>query len=143
LISQQWEMRLDAFPGRGAFQLPRSPLITLDSIKYDDEDGIEQTLGASVYGVDSVGEMPARIWLKGGESWPTTYPDALETVRVLFTAGYGTAGADVPASIRAALLLLLGNLFENREAVVTGTIVTDLPFGVRALLDLESAPVLV
>ena len=136
-------MRLDAFPGRGAFQLPRSPLITLDSIKYDDEDGIEQTLGASVYGVDSVGEMPARIWLKGGESWPTTYPDALETVRVLFTAGYGTAGADVPASIRAALLLLLGNLFENREAVVVGSGATNLPLGVRALLDLESAPVLV
>lgn len=37
-------------------------------------------------------------------------------------------GEDVfPPSVRAAILLLVGDLHENREAVVTGTIVADNP----------------
>jgi len=37
-------------------------------------------------------------------------------------------------SIRAACLLILGNLFENREDTVVGTISSELPFGSRSLL---------
>lgn len=37
-------------------------------------------------------------------------------------------------AIRAAILLLIGHLFANREAVVTGTIATQVPMGVHALL---------
>lgn len=54
-------------------------------------------------------------------------------VRVEFTAGYGEASA-VPPDIVAAMLLLLGSLDQNREAVVIGTIVNELPLGVDYLL---------
>lgn len=37
-------------------------------------------------------------------------------------------------SIRAACLLILGNLFENREDVIVGTITSVLPMGSRSLL---------
>lgn len=37
-------------------------------------------------------------------------------------------------TLRAAALLLLGVLSENREDVIVGTIATQLPFGSRALL---------
>lgn len=43
-------------------------------------------------------------------------------------------GIVVNASILAAVKLTLGHLFENREAVVTGTIATALPQGVPELL---------
>ena len=49
----------------------------------------------------------------------------------------GTAG-DHPMVcndlVRAAMLLMLGHLWANREDVITGTIATQLPSGARALL---------
>ena len=39
----------------------------------------------------------------------------------------------VPASIRAALLLIIGDLYENREGQITGTIRTDNPAVMRLL----------
>lgn len=41
---------------------------------------------------------------------------------------------DFPASFKAALLLLIGHSYANREAVVTGTIATELPLAVESLL---------
>lgn len=50
----------------------------------------------------------------------------------------GTAG-DRPivanAAIRAAVLLTLGDLWENREETVVGTIVASLPNGARSFLN--------
>lgn len=49
----------------------------------------------------------------------------------------GTAG-EMPMvatyAIRAAMLLICGHLFANREDVVTGTIATTMPMGSRDLL---------
>ncbi len=49
----------------------------------------------------------------------------------------GTAGLDpmiANDAIRAAILLILGHLYANREEVVTGTIATELPMTSRRLL---------
>ena len=50
------------------------------------------------------------------------------------------ADPDLPAPmvctfmVRAGILILLGDLFANREEVITGTIATQLPTGARACL---------
>jgi uncharacterized phiE125 gp8 family phage protein len=44
----------------------------------------------------------------------------------------------VPESVKRAVLLLVGHLYENREAVNVGNIVNTLPFTVDALLDCEA-----
>jgi hypothetical protein len=49
----------------------------------------------------------------------------------------GTAGADpvlINPSIRAACLLILGNLYSNREDVSVGAAYSELPTGSRSLL---------
>lgn len=49
----------------------------------------------------------------------------------------GSAGDDpmvVNDAIRAAVLLIVGHLFNNRDDVVTGTIATKMPMGAHALL---------
>lgn len=49
----------------------------------------------------------------------------------------GDAGADpilINPSIRAACLLIAGNLYGNREDVVVGTISSELPMGSKSLL---------
>lgn len=42
--------------------------------------------------------------------------------------------ADFPASFKAALLLLIGHSYANREAVVVGTITAEVPMAVESLL---------
>lgn len=59
--------------------------------------------------------------------------------RATYQAGYTVdpRDADVwaaPDDIQLAVKLLVGNYFENREAVVTGTISTELDLGVQMLL---------
>lgn len=44
------------------------------------------------------------------------------------------AAGSFTASFKAALLLLIGHSYANREAVVTGTIATNLPMAVESLL---------
>lgn len=49
----------------------------------------------------------------------------------------GSAGNDpmvVNFAVKAAILLMLGHLYANREDVVTGATAEQLPFGSRALL---------
>ena len=41
---------------------------------------------------------------------------------------------DFPASFKAALLLLIGHSYANREAVVVGTITAEVPIAVESLL---------
>lgn len=51
--------------------------------------------------------------------------------------GAGEGGEDplvCDDMVRAGILLLLGDLFANREEVITGTIATQLPTGARACL---------
>lgn len=131
LVSQQWKMTASGFPV--CFQIPLPPLISLDSIKYLDGDGVEQTLAADQYQVTGIsGRQPAMVEPAYGVVWPTPRLVA-EAVRVTFTAGYGAA-EDVPASIKAAIKLLLGHWFENREAVTIGQAPAELPRAVDALL---------
>jgi uncharacterized phiE125 gp8 family phage protein len=64
LISQTWEVVLDAFPA-GVIRLPKPPLASVTSIKYTDDEGNESTYSSANYVVDSDTE-PGRVVLKSG-----------------------------------------------------------------------------
>ncbi len=57
-------------------------------------------------------------------------------MRVTSFAGDGAAATDVPAAIKAAILLMVADFYENREDTVVGVglDVRPLPRGVDALL---------
>lgn len=119
-------------------RLPKANLISLDSIKYDDIDGVEQTLSASVYRVEA-DETPARVTLAYLGEWPDVR-DHSGAVRIVYKAGYATGTelqqqAAVPQAIKQAIKLLVGHWFENREAYVTGTVATKFDLAVEAILD--------
>lgn len=130
LITQTWELALDAFPSRG-IRLARPPFGAIVSVKYDDEAGAEQTLPGSAYTVDSYQE-PAWLLPAYGTTWPGTI-DAANAVRIRFTAGYGAAGTDVPAVARHWILIQAANAFAHREALVDGRL--QVPAHVVHLLD--------
>jgi uncharacterized phiE125 gp8 family phage protein len=116
LIATTWRQSGAGFVD--VIELLKSPASSVSSIQYVDEAGATLTLSASVYRLvtssDPAAAAPARVELVDGESWPAVAvrPDA---VRINFVAGYASAAA-VPPSMVAAILLVLGDLYENREA---------------------------
>lgn len=132
LVTQTWELALDEFP-EGAIELAKGRLASVTSVRYVDTAGVEQTLAPAGYQVDDVRE-PGRVLPSPGTSWPSTQAGRVNAVRVRFVAGYGVAAA-VPAPIKAALLLIVGHLYEHRELEIVGTITTSLKFSIEALLD--------
>lgn len=131
LITQTLELRLDAFCGDIALRcapVQDEPI----SIKYDDTDGAEQSLDSSVYRLVGSAISP-RLVLTYGSSWPSARYQS-EAVRVRYVAGYGDAPDDVPAAIRHAMLLMIGTWYAQRENVVVGQTVAQLPAAADALL---------
>lgn len=123
LISQTWEMVLDCFPDREIL-LPLAPLLSVTSIKYLDGAGVLQTIDSSGYSVDTA-STPGRVVPAYGTSWPGTQ-DMPGAVVVRYVCGYGPAAADVPASIKAWIMLNVSSLYENRDTVIIGNIVNEL-----------------
>ncbi|WP_256467859.1 head-tail connector protein [Bradyrhizobium sp. 18] len=130
LITQTLEWRGDEF-GTCDIRLPYPPIASIVSVKYDDDDGAEQTVSSGDYRLVGQPSLP-RIALAYGSSWPSTRSQS-ESVRIRYTAGYGTAVDSVPAPIRQAVLLMIAELYENRE-LTTDRSRAELPFSAMALL---------
>ncbi len=130
LVTTQLKYSADCFAAE--INLPVSPIKAIDSIKYLDENGVEQTLATSEYQSDLESLVP-RIKPAPGKSWPATQV-ALNAVRITFTAGYGDDDTTIPDAIKHAALLLVGHWFENRETVIIGSTQTEIDFTVKALL---------
>lgn len=132
LVNQTWKLTLDEFPC-DKITLPLSPLQEVESITYIDTNGDEQEL-AEDDDYTIIESEPAQIIPAYGKCWPSTrcYPGA---VKVTFKAGYGPDGDTIPAPIKQAILLLIGHFYENREIIVTGATVAQIPYAVDALLN--------
>lgn len=128
-------LRMDGFPD--CFLLPRGPVRSVTSITYLDASGASQTLAASQYQVD-IYSTPPRIVAPLGVVWPNTQDGAINAVSVTYAVGYGTGGSPddltvVPASVKAAMKLLIGHWYENRE-LVANVQMAEVPMAVKALL---------
>lgn len=130
LMPQRWRLTLDEFPW-DILEIPKSPLRSIASITYVDQTGTTRTLSPGAYQVDISG-IRGRIAPAYGTRWPSTRCQ-LSAVAIEFDAGYKDQ-AKVPDDIKAAMLLLIASYYENREAVIVGTIVNELPHGVSELL---------
>jgi uncharacterized phiE125 gp8 family phage protein len=119
LVAQGWRLTLDEFPSTGIY-IPLGPLLSVEALRYDDADGFEQTIAAEDYTVD-LASPDGWIVLNTGSAWPATL-DAINAVRIDFTAGYGPPAA-VPQVLKAAVLLIVGDLYEYREGKVNSNII--------------------
>jgi uncharacterized phiE125 gp8 family phage protein len=132
LISQQWSVSTGCWPGR-RLRLPFPGLRDV-AVTYRDAAGASQSLGSGLFQTfdDARGTV---VEFLSGFSAPTLQSERADAVTISFTAGYGDSRADVPAPIRAAILLLVGHWYQNRETVNVGNIVAELPFTVRSLIE--------
>jgi uncharacterized phiE125 gp8 family phage protein len=117
--------------------LPKPPLQSVTSVTYVDLAGNTQTLSTGDYVVDN-SQVIGRILPSYLQFWPVAR-DFPNSVTVTYVAGYGTA-ENIPEGIRAAMKLIIGHLYANREAVNVGNIVNELPMAVDALLGSYAVP---
>lgn len=105
---------------------PAGPVTAISSVQYYDIDNVLQTLSTARWYADLVG-TPQRIAF---DAPPAVYLDRYNQVIINATAGHST----VPGPILQAIRILAGHFYENRQAVLVGTISSELPIGVHALL---------
>lgn len=132
LITQTWKLLLDNWPGGVEITLPFGQCSAVNSVKYTDTDSVESTWSDSDYIVDT-DSVPGRVVLGYGETWPTDQLLHVNPIAVEFISGYGVA-ANVPVPLKQAIKLLVGHWFENREPVVVGERVYNIPLTVDSLI---------
>lgn len=112
--------RFDGFGDR--MRLGRGPVSTLviTGIGYSDGEGGDVTLDASDYWLR---QSDGTIMASGG-SWPSDVRNVVVTFRV----GPSEVAA-IPGPLKTAALMFTAHLYEQREAVVTGTISGEAPLG--------------
>ncbi|RIK91769.1 MAG: hypothetical protein DCC73_15010 [Proteobacteria bacterium] len=128
LITQTVEDIFDAWPA-DEFRLCQ-PFQSVSQITYIDADGAWQTLSAALYATVPERGIIERAY---GASWPEVRCQR-GAVRLRTVVGFGASWNDVPRPIRQGILIMTAQMYEHREAVITGTIVSELPMGVRLLV---------
>lgn len=130
-----YDLDLPGFPAE--IKLRKNPVVSISSIIYIAATGNIATMTATDYQTDLKSE-PATIKPRFGGSWPSTRGDTYNAVTVRFVAGYSTTTTSqedaVPEGLKSAIKFHVAHLFENREPVVVGTIVSKLPMSIENLL---------
>jgi uncharacterized phiE125 gp8 family phage protein len=154
LIASRWKLTLDAFPSSGnpfaygsAFSLPgsailleRGPVLAVQSIKYIDMSGVQQTLAATEYVADLSGQL-ARITPRFGKVWPANTLPQIGAVEVLFDAG---DAAGISVDVNANVCAVLGGVwkpltvgatvrFTNSGGALPAPLVVDTDYFIQSL----------
>jgi len=111
----------------------KSKVSAVAHVKYYDSDNSLQTLSATVYDTQ-LNYEPSQIQLANNQNFPSI-TKRNDAVVARYTVGYGSAASDVPEIIKQAILLTIGNFYQNRASVITGKTATELPMNVKWLLD--------
>lgn len=122
------EVALDDFPTE-AIELPFAPLVSLTYIYAGDDSDSEVDM--ALYDVDDY-SIPARI--VPVTEWPTVTATT-NLIKIRAVAGYGNDSDSIPLpfQLRAAILLILGHLYKNREDSAEKAIST-IPMGAESLM---------
>ena len=122
---------LDSFPA--VIHAPVSSLVSVTTISYEAPDNTTTTMDSDDYDLD-ISREPGRIVTAYSESWPATRSE-INAVTVTYVAGYGASADDTPDAIKAAVLMLIAHLYENRESVTMTARVEpfEVPMGVKML----------
>lgn len=130
LITQAWRLLLDQLPQDRIIRLPVAPVVSIQNLFVYDSDGNQQQLATDQYQVD-IASNPARLRIKPGV---VVNPRQMNGIEVDFTAGYGSQGAQVPAGLQTAILMLVGFWYERRTMLEETRLTGLMPHGFEAAL---------
>lgn len=127
LASCTWTVYLDEFPDE-YFYFSNGPVTAISSIEYL-VDGVWAAVDSGVYLLGKGSKLSQGVVKVDGQSWPTGKDQQAEAVRINYTAGEENHRAN------QAIKLLVAHWFANREAVIIGTISSDLPLAVKTIVN--------
>lgn len=123
LLDQTWRVDWSAFPASRRIDLPMTPVQSIDSVVYADASNVDQTLAASRYSLHQDNRGPY-LWLDAGDSsWPGTYLDRRDAVRITMRLGY-LSPDDVPYEIREAIKVMVAFWYRVRDEATDGRAMT-------------------
>ena len=152
MIEQTWQLTIDHWPhGRepwwegtkeahihvlhgnyGWLVLPKSPLISVESVTVYDEDSTAQSINvAQTFDIDTAQE-PGRLALKSGQTWPVALRPT-NAIEVVYKARFTTSADDVQGPLKRAVRNLAAYAYQYRgdcssEAAMLGA-------GVKGVVD--------
>lgn len=115
---------LEALPDRleKTMTLPRPPIRRIISVTVTRKDGSVETVPASAYRLDAGRSLLCFSGL----------PENVESPAITYEAGT----LELPATVQQAILLLVGHWYDNREAVVVGSVTSvEVGMAVKNLLN--------
>ena len=131
LITQTWLLSLDFSDISEIVYINKFPLQSVYSITYTDLNGDDQTMYETDYIVD-FNSNPCRVQFI---NLPSTINNQINAMQIYFDCGYGDLASDVPEDIKLAIKYIIGHYYENRQDVVTGTQVNEIPQSSQFLLE--------
>jgi len=116
--------RADLSGFQNNMQLPGKPIQSVTHIKYysSDSPSVLTTLSSSSYQLHR-----GVVSLTYGSAWPAVYPRP-DAVQITYQCGYSDLAspedtvANTPNAVRQAILLMVGDLYENREGQISGQV---------------------
>lgn len=133
MINQKWAQWMGSNT-TGSVKLILGPFVLLNAVRYYDTDGVLQdddVNNYNIFGTSTYTEIEPNI----GQTWPVTQ-DRQDAIKIEYTIGYGETTADVPETIRHALMLLVGHWYDNREQSAMDEL-SNIPFGFESLLNIH------
>lgn len=128
LLTQDWRLKLDAWPPSGLILPPLGPVASLIAARLRHRDGSETALSPSLFTVRGERAPPVIAFTRTAVPAPDL---PLGGIELDLRLGYGASAAQVPADLRQAVRLLAAHFYENREATDAGG---QPPESVRALI---------
>jgi|TARA_R110000823_G_scaffold242437_1_gene366882 uncharacterized phiE125 gp8 family phage protein len=119
----------------------KSKVMAIGHVKYYDDTNTQQTLLSTNYVLNNEFE-PGQVNPVVDYDYPSTV-DRIDAVECEYKVGYGQTAADVPDAIKQAILLTIGNWYENRQSIITGKTSTELSMSAKWLLDTYKVQVLI
>ena len=129
LLTRTFRLYLDDWPLARVIQIARGPVQTIEAVTVYDADGMPQNIDATGFVLDGQAR-PARLILP-------RQPEpgrAINGIEIDFSAGFGSTGADVPDTLKRAMLLHAALLYEFRGAVPIDSQPAAVPAGYDRLI---------
>jgi uncharacterized phiE125 gp8 family phage protein len=129
LANRDFRLCLDAWPDDGILTIARGPVRAVTDVTVYDGEGVGQAVDLDGHLLDGEAR-PARFWLR-----QTPEPGrVLNGIEVEFVAGFGESGAEVPETLKRAMLLHIGAMFACRGVVAVDAQPAVVPPGYDRLI---------
>lgn len=123
IMEATWLLKVDGIPTNRKIVIGRGSVTSIDEISYTDNAGSAQTLTADTDYITDGKQHPETVTILNTPDYDRDIPIIIE-----YTAGFDDA-ANVPASLKIAILMLTAFYFENR-----GDVAASVPFAIYNLL---------